>query len=172
MTRYETLMLATPDINQESISKLEQYVSDLSSKSKGKLLSFDVWGKYKLSFPVKKHDYGVYILARFELEDDVTGTLEEFKTFFKIKYNDIIMRSLNRTLSEDDSLEYQKPEAIVAGEHCVSINSDTKEDASVDNKKETSSEGSVKEAVLEDSPTESSKVEDVQKEDALEKEGK
>ena len=127
MTRYETLMLATPDIGQESIAKIEGYISDLTSKSKGKLLSFDVWGKYKLSYPVKKHDYGVYVLARFELDKSNLGALEELKSFFKLKCNDIVMRFINRQLSENTSLEYQKPEAIVSGEYVVALSADAKD---------------------------------------------
>ncbi|MCK4814274.1 30S ribosomal protein S6 [bacterium] len=125
MTRYETLMLATPDIGQEGIATIENYISELLSKSKGKMLSFDIWGKYKLSYPVKKHEYGVYVLARFELDKENMGAIEELNNHFKIKFNDIVMRFINRQLSDEDSLEYQKPEAIVAGDHGVGIVSDS-----------------------------------------------
>lgn len=113
MMWYETLMLARPDITGDEETKIRNYFEQLVSKQQGELISFEKWGKYLLVYPVKKHDYGTYFLVRFALpEDVVTSSLEDMKTFFKIKAGNIVMRYTNKKLSKGFSLDYQKPEPI------------------------------------------------------------
>ncbi|HBS47845.1 TPA: hypothetical protein DEO28_00760 [Candidatus Dependentiae bacterium] len=113
MLRYEVLILANPNIGSDDELKLQEYFKSLVSGAKGEFISFDKWGKYYLSFPVKKQEYGVYFLIRFTLPHDVVvGTLKDIESFFKIKFNDVVMRYVTRRLKEGVSLEYQKPDPI------------------------------------------------------------
>ena len=117
MLRYETLILARPEITQDELALLEtQFDKLVSSSTKGKLSSFDRWGKYRLCYPVGKNEYGIYILARYEL--DSTGALGEvFKnvdTFLKIKCNDFVMRHVHIKLAKNAPALYQKPDALDA----------------------------------------------------------
>ncbi len=114
--RYETLILAIPEITNEESTKFESQFNKLIKDAKGSLLSFDRWGKYKLAYPVRKNDYGVYYLTRFEVPTDQKDTLfRELKDLFKIKFNDIIMRHIISALSAGKSLEYTKPRSLEEG---------------------------------------------------------
>jgi len=113
MIWYETLMLARPDITSDEETSIRDYFEQLVSKQEGELISFEKWGKYLLAFPVKKQDYGTYFLVRFALPANVVNTsLEDMKTFFKIKCNDIVMRYINKRLAKGFPLDYQKPEPV------------------------------------------------------------
>lgn len=115
-TRYETLMLARPDVTQEEASNLEKQLSAVVTKGEGKVLSFEKWGKYKLSYPVKKNQYGIYMLARFELpKGAATEILKELQLFFKIKVNDTVLRHVSKKLASDAPLAYKRPESADAG---------------------------------------------------------
>lgn len=117
MVRYETLILAHPSIEEDKIAFIEQHFNQLCTKFDGKVLSFDRWGKLSLSYPVKHQDYGVYILVRTEFSR-LSGQhiLEDLKQFFQMRCSDLILRYLHKRLEDEQSLEYQKPDAVVAHE--------------------------------------------------------
>jgi ribosomal protein S6 len=93
LRRYETLMLTVPEITQDETKMLEKEFDRLVSDVKGATLSFERWGKYHLAYPVQKHEYGVYFLARYEVPEG-TAFPEELKSMFAIKVNNFVMRTL------------------------------------------------------------------------------
>lgn len=111
MMRYELLMLSVPEITLDEAKTLEAQIERTIREAKGVILSFDRWGKYRLAYPVKKNDYGVYFLVRFEIED-ANELLQEFKSVFTVKLNDMIMRNMITKLDPKESLEYQKPQSL------------------------------------------------------------
>lgn len=119
MINYETLMLSSTEITDDEINAIEQQMDKLVSSRKGKLSLFDKWGKYKLSYPVRKNMYGIYILVRFQVpEESVDSFFEDLDSFFRIKYNDLIMRHVIIKLGDEVSSIYPKPEPI--GSHRTS----------------------------------------------------
>jgi small subunit ribosomal protein S6 len=114
LRRYEALMLAVPEITQDEIKNIESQLDGLVRKVKGTTISFERWGKYKLAYPVKRNDYGVYFLMRFEA-DDYTDLLKDIDTVFKIKLNNVVMRSIISDLPMDASLVYQRPKSLEEG---------------------------------------------------------
>ena len=113
MVRYETLMLAIPEITKDEMSSLESQVGSVIKKSKGSVISFERWGKYRLAYPVRKNDYGVYFLTRYEVADTQAKTLvKEIDELFAFKKADVIMRSMTTHLDPHQSLAYQKPESL------------------------------------------------------------
>lgn len=115
MLRYETLILAHPQLTADENSFIEGYFDNLMSQFKGKLLAFDKWGKYHLSYSIKKHSYGIYLLARYDVpENKVTELFKELNTFFQIKCNDIVIRYVTVKLDANAPLIYKYPEPISA----------------------------------------------------------
>lgn len=117
MLRYETLILARPEITQDELSLLEsQFDKIVSTSPQGKLSSFDRWGKYRLCYPVAKNEYGVYVLVRYELDGtQKLGTVfKNVDDFLKIKCNDFVMRHVHIKLDKNAPAIYQKPEALDA----------------------------------------------------------
>jgi ribosomal protein S6 len=110
MAKYEVLVLARPEITETEASNIETQFSALASKIKGKVISWEKWGKYRLAYPVKGNDYGVYYLTRVEIPDtEKNSVIKEIKSLFDIRFNEIIMRYLISHLDSTQSLEYKKP---------------------------------------------------------------
>jgi len=108
MSRYETLILTVPEVTKDEESTLEFQVEKLINNAKGSIISFDRWGKYRLSYPVRKNDYGVYFLIRFDIEDK-KSFVKDFQSLCYVKFNDIVMRFITTKVDKDQSLEYKKP---------------------------------------------------------------
>jgi ribosomal protein S6 len=113
MLRYEALILAVPEVTVDQASALESQLHDFISKQKGETVLFDRWGKFRLAYSVKKHEYGVYYLSRFDLpEENVRKALEELRQFFAVKNNELIMRHMVTALEKDAPAEYKRPESL------------------------------------------------------------
>lgn len=109
--RYEALLLTVPEITADEIKTIEQQFSRTVSDKKGSVVTFERWGKYRLSFPVNKNEYGVYFLARFE-GDGIELALPEVKTLLDVKLHELVMRSMISKLDAKGSLEYQRPQSL------------------------------------------------------------
>ena len=113
MLRYETLFLAVPEITSEEASNLEKQFDKTVTEAKGSVVSYERWGKYRLAYPIRGYDYGVYYLMRFEVaEDNKEALLEALKTIFSVKYVDLVMRNLVVRLNPQGSLDYKRPESL------------------------------------------------------------
>ncbi len=109
--RYELLMLAVPEITQDEAKELERQVDQIIRNHKGSTVSYERWGKFKLAYPVKKNDYGVYFLTRFESAHS-KESVEDIRSLFTIKLHHIVMRSVFTVLDSLQSLEYQRPKSL------------------------------------------------------------
>lgn len=112
MARYEILLLTIPEITEDEVKGIESKILGVLRTAKGTLLSFERWGKYRLSYPVKKNEYGVYFLVRFELSGEFDEILNEIKTLINVKFYDLIMRSMVTVLDPEQSLVYQRPTSL------------------------------------------------------------
>lgn len=111
--RYEILLLAIPEITSDETTRLESQLRDVVRERKGTCLSFERWGKYRLSYPVNKNEYGVYFLVRLEAEaTNLIDLLKQVRALIQLKYNEIVMRYLINKLDKHDSLAYQRPESL------------------------------------------------------------
>jgi len=111
LRRYEVLLLTVPEITLDEAKSLEKQLSKLIQDNKGSLISFERWGKYKLVYPVKKNDYGIYYLFRFEIPGG-TELIQDIKILFKLKLSNIVMRNMFSRLDEKASLAYQRPKSL------------------------------------------------------------
>ncbi len=113
MVRYETLLLAIPEITKDETASLERNIEQSIKKAKGSVISFERWGKYRLAYPIRKNEYGVYFLIRFEVDDEQCAELlHDLNFLFSFKKADIVMRSMITSLEPNQSLSYQKPESL------------------------------------------------------------
>lgn len=111
MTRYEVLFLTVPEITGDEISTIEKNVEQEIKKTKGSLLSFERWGKCRLAYPIRHHEYGVYFLVRFESEAN-QKMLQDLNRVFTVRYNESVMRTIIHRLNNNQSLEYKRPESV------------------------------------------------------------
>src|SRR5204863_463523 len=102
-------LLTVPEITADEAKSLESQIDRIVKDKKGNVISFERWGKYKLAYPVRKNDYGVYFLARFEAPTDV---VEEVRNLFAVKLHDLIMRQMSINLDPKQPLTYQRPQSL------------------------------------------------------------
>lgn len=112
MLRYEVLMLTIPEITEDEARSLETQFSNTVKAAKGAMISFERWGKYHLAFPIAKHEYGIYFLARFEIEKEAVKVLDDLKALLSIKLHDMVFRTMTARLKDKQSLEYQRPPSL------------------------------------------------------------
>ena len=113
MLRYETLYLTIPEITTDESSTIERQLEKVLKDNQATLISFERWGKFKLAYPVRKNEYGVYFLVRYETApENGSKTLEDLTTFFRVKHNDLVMRFMTTALDPEKPLTYQRPESL------------------------------------------------------------
>lgn len=108
MFRYEVLMLTIPEITKDEVAAIESQLANVVQQHKGALISFERWGKYRLAYPIKKHEYGVYCLARFETPAK-DATLKDVHMLLGVKLEDSVMRFVITQLDANAPLAYQRP---------------------------------------------------------------
>ncbi len=111
--RYEVLFLTVPEITSDEANMLEKQFDKAVIDAKGTILSYERWGKYKLAYPIRRYEYGIYYLMRFDVNDEKKAAiLDMLKTFFGVKYVDLIMRHRVASLDPQGSLDYKRPESL------------------------------------------------------------
>ncbi|TET06710.1 30S ribosomal protein S6 [Candidatus Dependentiae bacterium] len=111
MHRYELLLLTIPEITEDEVKSLESQLDQLIKEVDGTIISFERWGKYKLAYPIRKNDYGVYFLVRFEVDNPhpLLGTIQ---SLMSIKLSNIVMRNMVTALSLKETLAYQRSPSL------------------------------------------------------------
>jgi small subunit ribosomal protein S6 len=115
MVRYETLILASPEITTQEAETLQKSYIDVIKDFGCQLVSFERWGKFRLAYPVKRNDYGVYYLARFEFESDKFKEVELIKalrTMFGVRFTNLVLRDMTSRLDIKKGLSYVRPESL------------------------------------------------------------
>ena len=109
MRRYETIIIADPDLSAEQRDPLLQRVSDVVKQGDGYLALTDEWGARKLAYEIKKKNRGYYI--RF----DFCGTgavVNEMERFFRI--DDRVLKYMTVLLDKAADIEKVKEEIATA----------------------------------------------------------
>ena len=108
MQRYEALVLTVPEITNDELKQMESQLDRLVTDAEGATLSFERWGKFKLTYPVRGNEYGVYCLMRFEAPGSL---VKDMRDFFAVKLHNIAMRHVIACVNVD-SLVYQRPKSL------------------------------------------------------------
>jgi small subunit ribosomal protein S6 len=109
---YETLMLVSSHTTDDEIAGLEKALKSELKSAKGTFSSFDKWGKYRLAYPVRKQEYGMYVLARYQVES-TSPFFKSFEHHLRVKCNEFVMRHVNVHLDDDKfKADYIKPEPL------------------------------------------------------------
>src|SRR5690348_13887585 len=93
--KYEILILTVPEITQDESKQIENEVDRVVAAAKASIISLERWGKYKLVYPVRGNDYGVYFLIRYEVaKENATALNKELRDLCAVKLNTIVMRHI------------------------------------------------------------------------------
>lgn len=113
MQRYEVLILAIPEITSDETATLEKEFQKTVQQYAGSVISYERWGKLRLAYPIKRNEYGIYFLSRFEVsEEHKNEMLDAIKALFAVKFNHLVARFMTCKLDNQASLEYQRPDSV------------------------------------------------------------
>ena len=107
MRRYETIIIADPDLTEEDRDIAFEKIQNLIANQEGFLVVLDKWGIRKLAYEIKKKNRGFYV--RF----DYCGTgvlVNEIERFSRI--DDRILKYMTIVLEKDADVEKIKEEMI------------------------------------------------------------
>ena len=71
MDDYELVVIISPELDEEGISKIIDQVDNCVTKRGGIVSETHKWGKRKLAYPIKKFMEGSYISTQFKLEPNL-----------------------------------------------------------------------------------------------------
>ena len=74
--KYETMIIAQPDLEEDQVKALLDDVSALISREGGEVTGVDVWGLRRLEFPIKHQENGHYAVVNFQSGTDLIKELD------------------------------------------------------------------------------------------------
>ncbi len=87
MTRYESMYILKPTLEEEARAALIAKFSDIVASNGGEVEQVDEWGMKKLAYPIDYIDDGYYVLMTFAAPPSLPLELER-----NYKINDNVMR--------------------------------------------------------------------------------
>jgi small subunit ribosomal protein S6 len=76
MTRYEELLLLSPELNSEECQAIVSNLSAIIEREGGSVVKVDDWGIKDTAYPVRKFNRGRYILMEMDLPGAAVAELE------------------------------------------------------------------------------------------------
>ena len=75
LRKYETVVVSRPGLELTDRQALHQKIQDVIQKHSGDLVVFEVWGKRRLAYPIKKNQKGYYTYYVYAADGGVTSEL-------------------------------------------------------------------------------------------------
>ncbi len=75
LRKYETIIVARPEMAIDEYKALHKKVTDVFGKHSGDLIVFEVWGKRRLAYPIKKNQKGYYTYYMYAADNSVVQEL-------------------------------------------------------------------------------------------------
>jgi small subunit ribosomal protein S6 len=76
LRRYETLLIASSDLDEAQLKALIDEISALIVRQEGIVKSVDVWGLRRLEYPINHQESGHYAVINFDADTGVVKELE------------------------------------------------------------------------------------------------
>ena len=95
MRRYETVIIVPADLPDDEIIGLTDRYQAIITNHKGLVMKIEKWGKRKLTYEIRKHNKGFYLLIDFAGQGAVVAELER-----NLKIDDKILKFM--TVKKDD----------------------------------------------------------------------
>ena len=86
---YELMLILPPELEEAATADTLQRVRGFVTTHGGEVDAFEVWGRRRLSYPIRHHRDGIYHLARFSLGTDEAPELDR-----TLQRNEQVLRHL------------------------------------------------------------------------------
>src|SRR3990172_7159873 len=78
LREYETLYIVAPDQSEDEQKRVIDGLNEIVTKSGGGIIKSEIWGKRRLSYPIKKRTEGIYVLLRSKGVSSVAGDIDTY----------------------------------------------------------------------------------------------
>lgn len=76
MTQYETMVLLSPDLEEEAVEERISSFEKQISEGGGEILNVDRWGKKRLAYEINNQRHGYYFIVTYKSELKVIQEIE------------------------------------------------------------------------------------------------
>jgi small subunit ribosomal protein S6 len=97
--KYETIIIAKPDINQETQKQIYDNLHTSLDRWGGREVRFENWGKRKLAYPIKKSPKGIYFFISYLGNNKIVREIER-----SLKLTENILRVFTKRLCSGDAI--------------------------------------------------------------------
>jgi len=109
MQQYELAVVYDPGLEVD-LAKAEDRVKKVLADNKGKIVSADNWGKRKLAYPIKKHEHGIYVFYKVDLEATSLQKIESSLNIVSEVIRYLIIRQDEKELAKAEAAKQAKAE--------------------------------------------------------------
>lgn len=114
--QYELTYLLVPTVNDVEQSSVSEHIRKIVEKLDGKIADESVWGKQKLSYAIRTHTMGVYVVLKLSLPTKSVAKLERELTLLEPVMRHMIIRKdsekVKRMKMERDAKRKKKQEVV------------------------------------------------------------
>lgn len=114
--QYELTYLLVPTVNDVEQSSVSEHIRKIVEKLEGKIADESVWGKQKLSYAIRTHTMGVYVVLKLSLPTKSVAKLERELTLLEPVMRHMIIRKdsekVKRMKMERDAKRKKKQEVV------------------------------------------------------------
>jgi len=103
MRNYELAYIADPDLDEQSLTALQEKIAGWIEAEGGKILKVDRWGRRRLAYQINKKQDGFYVFVKADLPPTAGQVLEQ-----NLKITEDVMRFM---LILEEPVE-PEPEAV------------------------------------------------------------
>ena len=96
MRKYELLMIATPELEEEGIAELSEWAQGVITSNGGEIVEAEVLGRRRLAYPIKHKTDGTYVLIHAGMENNTIAELER-----SLKLNEQSLRHILVRLDDE-----------------------------------------------------------------------
>jgi small subunit ribosomal protein S6 len=96
LRKYETVIVTRTDAGQEAQKRLYEKIQELVQKAEGHHVRFELWGKRRLAFPIKKALKGIYLYHVFLANETFVRELNRM-----LRLNTNVLRYMTIVLETD-----------------------------------------------------------------------
>ncbi len=93
---YETLFICPVETPQKTVDTLIEKIKSIVSQEKGTFRSLQVWGRRRMTYPIKRQKDGIYVYFDFNSSNKVPAALS---TLFHV--SDFVLRHM--TVEREDA---------------------------------------------------------------------
>jgi len=86
---YEMMLILPPDLDEEGANTTTERIRGYVTSRGGDVRSLELWGRRRLSFPLKRYREGVYHIAHFSLAPEQALDLDR-----SLRLNEQVLRHL------------------------------------------------------------------------------